>query len=597
MARQRRAPAAPPAAAPAAFQPLFESDLFVQFLDLKERDDTQRAELEDERISLSIRKKEEKELEKSLEDRLVNITKRLARRGEGPAYPVVDLMFGGDKDRKVPGEKSPHPFEKDPPGVREILFSGRQSGGVRVFDHLDGVFITTRDVQHTGLTDPERALAATFGLLELDGMVDPENPRFYQAVHNNRAEYLKYIDLFDNVLHVLIEKGMVRNPAPGLPVPLSQVRADEWAAVVRALIARGIRADDHLLDTYVENELGKSTGGADDEPSGNVEIQLPDLEAQADVDIVANNVKAMQAVYFTAMLDELKLFQVVDKLVELFNSGMLPLGKGTAGFSLYKYWKKNVNRYSELERRNLYARTLGLPGGDASVDAANREFDDLWLRFVSAVSAYVRQFTVDDMLRAKNPIAVSTEQVRKAGRDLAANLSLHGYGIAHFAAVDFQNQLNDAIALLSNPEVKGAYGARDMWQVIDQVASLELGGAKNSVRYRTMANAGAIIIRWLAKHANDLTGAGRRGILSPSAIRNPSALGSGRKALDDPSDRDLVDACEQWLAVTGTQDDSVEEYSQPSVGPNQTSLPIKIPAVARDLLDSVGVRSNGMAAR
>ena len=47
-----------------------------------------------------------------------------------------------------------------------------------------------------------------------------------------------------------------------------------------------------------------------------------------------------------------------------------------------------------------------------------------------------------------------------------------------------------------------AYGARDMWQVIDQVATLELGGARNSARYRTLATCGAIITTWLAKNVD-----------------------------------------------------------------------------------------------
>jgi hypothetical protein len=59
--------------------------------------------------------------------------------------------------------------------------------------------------------------------------------------------------------------------------------------------------------------------------------------------------------------------------------------------------------------------------------------------------------------------------------------------------------------------------------------------------------------------------------------------------MSDPTDRDLVDACEQWLAVTGTPDQQVEQYSQPVEAPNSTSVPIQIPQVAKDLLDSVGV--------
>jgi hypothetical protein len=59
--------------------------------------------------------------------------------------------------------------------------------------------------------------------------------------------------------------------------------------------------------------------------------------------------------------------------------------------------------------------------------------------------------------------------------------------------------------------------------------------------------------------------------------------------MNDPNDVDLVIAAEQWLAVTGTPDMQIEEFSQPSETPAQTSRPVQIPQAARDLLESVGV--------
>ena len=45
----------------------------------------------------------------------------------------------------------------------------------------------------------------------------------------------------------------------------------------------------------------------------------------------------------------------------------------------------------------------------------NREFNELWLRFVSAVSNFARQHTVERLLRNAMPMSVTQEQVRKAG--------------------------------------------------------------------------------------------------------------------------------------------------------------------------------------
>jgi hypothetical protein len=235
-------------------------------------------------------------------------------------------------------------------------------------------------------------------------------------------------------------------------------------------------------------------------------------------------------------------------------------------------------------------RGFGFPGGDVSANITpNRDFSDLWLRFISAVSNFNRQSTVDDLLRSGLPSSVNAEQVKKAGRDIGANLSLHGYGIAYFAATELQQQINDIMGLLNDQEIRGAYGARDMWQLIEQISIYELGGAKNTVKYRTMATAGGIIIAWLSNHTSQLTSTFADPILDIDTIRRPPVRAVGVRPTENPTDRDLVDACDQWLAVTGTQDQQVEQYSQPTETPNITSRPVQIPQAARDLLESVGV--------
>ncbi|HEY3063446.1 MAG TPA: hypothetical protein VGL99_31125 [Chloroflexota bacterium] len=481
--------------------------------------------------------------------------------------------------------------------VLDPLYHGLQDAFAQfkevVGPHLEGKFPSQQAVPSIPLTDTERAFAVVYGCLERDGHVPAvgdntqTDPRFARAVHLARGEYFGNKPLFDAVLPILVHEGNQK----GTDV----IRCDQWVGVGRTLVERGIGAGDPLLALKVTSVLAALIGVDDSAPPSTVDIDLPDLEDTAEVEIVADNVNATQVIYFSAMLEEARLFQVVDKLAEQFVQGVLPIGRGDAGNFLYGYLKKTADRMSELERRNLYARAFGMPGGDASVPP-NREFSDLWLRFVSAVSSFVRQNKVDLLLRSNLPAAVSQEQVRKAGRDLGANLSLHGYGIAYFAGTELQDQVKKFISLLSNADIKSAYGARDMWQVIEQVSALELGGARNTIRYRTMAQAGAVIIRWVAIHAKQLASGSLVDLLNVNEIRNPVPRRPGTKPTTDPSDSDLVNACEQWLAVTGTSDVRVEEYAQPSEGPTMTSRPIQIPSIARDMLDAVGIGlpSNGV---
>jgi hypothetical protein len=447
------------------------------------------------------------------------------------------------------------------------------------------------------LTATEKEIAATFGILVRDNVhagysladIDPYgnrsptqvDKRLVNAISLARGEYRGNLDLWDSVLAILAKKGQPGQTSAGLATV--DVNAGDWASIGKQLADGGTTVKDIYLGVKVETALSGITGGTDTAAPSSIDIDLPSLDDQATVEIVQDNLKAMQAIYFSSMLEELRLYQVADKLVEMFNAGVLPFGKGKGGDLIFDYWRKSNERFTEVERLNLYARCFGFPGGEP-MQSPNREFNDLWLRFVSAVSSYFRQITVDNLLRAAVPAPVTQEGLRKAGRDLAANLSLYGYGVAYFAATSLQDQIKDIIEILQTDDVKGAYGARDMWQVVDQVASLELGGARNTVRYRTMAQTGATIVRWLGAHASELSAFGnvidetevRRNIKSP----NP---------MSDPTDRDLVDACEQWLAVTGTPDQQVEQYSQPVEAPNSTSVPIQIPQVAKDLLDSVGV--------
>jgi hypothetical protein len=557
----------------------------IVFKDMAEREDAERERLKARKFALEQAKQRQGgKLHPDLQKELNKISQHLnLPKGQGPKA-VVDPLFNA---------------------IQQWLKDNNQT----VADHVDGKLPSqippAAGAGPLGLSvmkNEEKALAAIFGILLREGEtepfvhleLDPRNPneliavpdpnrpdqyrRFSEEMARALGEFNANRQLFDAVLEVLINEGNKTKQ--------DFVRAEHLAAVTKMLAEQGVPAGDMYLQRQVVVALSGLLGGTDGLPS-NIVIDLPDLEAVADVEIVAENLHAMQAIFFSMTLEDLRVFQVVDKLAEQFQMGMLPFGRGTAGDILYKYWKRSADRISEVERRNLYARAYGYSGGDAG--NPNREFSDLWLRFVSAVSTYVRQSNVDNLLRSALPSAVSQEQVRKAGRDLAANLSLHGYGISYFVAGELQNQIKEFIDLLSHKDVKNAYGARDMWQVIDQVATLELGGARNSVRYRTMASAGAVIIRWLANHATRLAGASYANILDISLIQNPPPRLPGQKPTTHPNDADLVGACEQWLAVTGTSDQRVEEFSQPVEGPNQTSRPIQIPSIAKDLLDSVGI--------
>jgi hypothetical protein len=267
-------------------------------------------------------------------------------------------------------------------------------------------------------------------------------------------------------------------------------------------------------------------------------------------EIVSANLRALQPVYFAAMLEEARLFDVVDCLVTMFSQGTLSIGPGRAGAVLYRHWKSQHTRFTTEQRRNVYARAFGLPGGDPSV-LPNRDFNDLWVRFVSIVGMYSAE------LQSLPPgqRSVGTEEVLVSGRALASNLSSRGHGLAWFAASDFKVEMQQVIELLSDVELQNEFGAKTPWQLLQTVAAVELGARPNVPRGHTRAENGAIIIRWLANRRARLLRPRTVNILKHEDIcEGRTAVSQNKNPAVYPTDSDLVTACEHWLGVTGTQE-------------------------------------------
>ena len=130
-----------------------------------------------------------------------------------------------------------------------------------------------------------------------------------------------------------------------------------------------------------------------------------------------------------------------------------------------------------------------------------------------------------------------------------------------------------------------------MWQVIDQVSVLEFGRPVNTIRARTMANAGATIIGWLEKNAQKLSHPGAV-LISPSELANPPSR-STTNSINDPSDYDLVTACEQWLAIEGVGEDIVDSKAAASPSSVTSTAPVRVPPAAQEILGAFGFSHHG----
>jgi hypothetical protein len=246
----------------------------------------------------------------------------------------------------------------------------------------------------------------------------------------------------------------------------------------------------------------------------------------------------------------------------MFGQGLLPLGPGKAGATLYRYWKGHHNRLTTAQRHDVYARVFGFPAHDASV-RPNRKFNGQWINFVSIVGMYSAEL----QMLPPSERSVGPEEVLTSGRDLAINLSAHGHSLAWFAAQDFKPEIQQTVDLLSDPEIQIAFQARGPWEVIQNVAAAELNATPNVPRGHTRAETGTIIIRWLANRRARLLRP-RGNILKHDDIcEGRTAASQNKKATIYPTDSDLVTACERWLAVTGTEEAEIKQQSLEASAP------------------------------
>jgi hypothetical protein len=389
-------------------------------------------------------------------------------------------------------------------------------------------------------------------------------------------------------------------PATGAPpndkVPLSTVYAfiaetlpkfkggntaiahQEFAFVARSVIANGasikfghpdVESSIRIaLDQYVQT---RATGDSLSLPPGT----LPGgtQNAGGDADLNSDNIRVIGLVYPLALLEKALPLRVADRVAELFMNGLLPFGQGAAGKAIDEYYWESEDRLNEAQRRSQYARMIGMPGGEVSKEVApNKNFEQLFLRFISAVSEFTRQREVDRMFTTRTSILATTdEQVRKCAFEVAQNASLYAWGGSFHVAARINRHLQRAIEILNQPPVLRVYAATNHWQVIERVAQQDFGGAPNWAKYSTMAQAASRIFDVLARNTQALS-ASASGIpflfdaalatntgtfaIATTASRPPSGL--------SPADTNqILTSVQLWLAVNGVRDDQVKQYAQP----------------------------------
>jgi hypothetical protein len=236
--------------------------------------------------------------------------------------------------------------------------------------------------------------------------------------------------------------------------------------------------------------------------------------------IEPDHIRAAQTIYFASVLEYLEAFQVAQHLL-LANRAK----KGAAPLIAH-YAKAAEHWLEQSDRRDLYTRALGIPGGGENA-AVNEQFGVLWSRFIGAVAAVAAKGVPADLL--------SVQEIWQAARDLVRNLSQHIDAETLSAAQRLKRQAGEVVQFLSERETRSAFAAEDMWTLIEHVARHEWQGTSDTVTFRALATSAAIIFNWLAKNAYRLSRAFQRVAAKDLHMH--------------PTDAELLIECSRWLAL------------------------------------------------
>ncbi|MGZ9098158.1 MAG: hypothetical protein ACXW3O_00515 [Brevundimonas sp.] len=449
-----------------------------------------------------------------------------------------------------------------------------------------------------------RLAAILIGSLLADGRHDPKAPDFYATMLDKHGQLARVsgavspdagdldsvpdpnksplvFDLYLRALERLVER------APGKRIFFQQIASAGEKASRQPEVAADELAFNQLVD---EGAQAYASGGGNGASLGRIELPPLGDGGGSGSEWEPPNIITAGKIYVGLQLEQMGFFKSVDRTVDLFMAGLLPLPYDESSRLLdEQYWSRG-DRLSPERRANLFSRVLGAPGGsNDGLVAPNAEFGPCLMRFVTSLH---RVFTEVDYLR---PFSDLQEYVRKAGRDLAANVSLYCWAGTHFEAERLAHQINDGLKILGLPSVKAAYGVTTPWQVIERVMQQEFGTMVNVGKQRTLADETRAILEIIAKYPmawgdsyGDLLTIdyGRTGAQFLNGGEAP-AVRSG--AINQADTERLRRAAQYWLAVNGVKDQVVDEYSEPTDMMASPSLPY---ASGRD--DAAGL--NGAAA-
>jgi hypothetical protein len=445
------------------------------------------------------------------------------------------------------------------------------------FDKAKYIDAVNESVGSIAKGEPEYIPAVT-GLLIKDGHHDHTSARFHDQVQEAIRELnslVRYPDeTKDPKVDKVVEKAIeifkkVHEALKNDASVQGKIFFQDFAAVCRDVINNLDRRYPGLTNfakylVKIYNEKSFSCSAAETAHGGGngvVGVTLPPLSGggSGSDEIVPDNIRAVATIYMSYQLEQLQLIPAADRVVELSMAGLLPYTYDNRMRIIDEYAWSQTDRLNDVARYSQYSRALGASGGHVTQDVIpNNEFSARLRHAVSSIANFAISYDT------QKPLNDRSEYVRKSIRDFAANASYYGWAGTFFVAERLRKHINDAIAILSLPQIQDAYGVTNMWQVIERVAQREFGMTVNVVKHRTLALEGQNIFDLVADKAHIWSGATGKTLFKVDAKDSD---------LDQQETTRLFRSAQYILAVEGYGDTQVDQYSQPIATTATPSLP------------------------
>ena len=250
-------------------------------------------------------------------------------------------------------------------------------------------------------------------------------------------------------------------------------------------------AGELLLDSALRKS-GALLGAAQAFAVGLDELGSLDLPPTMHGSIDQAQLRAIASLYLAADLEAAGVVPVVETLAGLSRggSGGLSIDLGGAAPLVAAFWQGRSDRATADERSQTFDRLFG------------EAFEDAMIEVCEAL------YKLDELPTNANYGGLAQQtRARVAATKLAAKLADAGGGITVFIAEQILASLKAALAILGHPDLRGAFGARDVWGTIAGIDRMTRTRRSDPRLYVRRGRAGMTVLAWLADAAPHLENA------------------------------------------------------------------------------------------